>query len=103
VEAAREVFDAQLGAGATDALERVVVNVGLIEGGTAVNMIADRCRAWIDLRFPVGFSVEDALSRLDAILRDRPGAAYAVHQRIEPSACGADHPLMGIVQRNAEA
>jgi succinyl-diaminopimelate desuccinylase len=42
------------------------VSVGRIEGGAAVNLTPDRCRAEIDLRFGPAATVEDAMGQLQA-------------------------------------
>src|SRR5579872_3445502 len=47
------------GLGETEALQRVTVNIGTIEGGSSVNLIPDRASARADIRFPPGLAVAD--------------------------------------------
>lgn len=44
------------------------VNVGRIEGGSAVNVTPDRCSAEIDVRFGPGIAVETVMAQLEAVL-----------------------------------
>jgi succinyl-diaminopimelate desuccinylase len=102
IEVARHVFDARLGRGATDAVKRVTVNIGRIEGGTKVNLIAADCRFEVDVRCPIGCPTEWILQRVDEILRRYSGVSYEVLNRCEPNYHDPGAELMTIVQRNAE-
>ncbi len=50
------------------ALGRVSVNVGLVQGGEKVNIVAGRCEAQFDLRIPIGLSAEGVLGQLRMML-----------------------------------
>jgi succinyl-diaminopimelate desuccinylase len=52
----------------------VTVNIGVIEGGDKVNMIANRCRVEVDLRCPVGLTLDDVLARFEEIVARYPTA-----------------------------
>jgi succinyl-diaminopimelate desuccinylase len=103
VEAAREAFDAELGAGATDLLQRVNVNFGMIDGGTRMNMIAAHCRTEVDIRCPVGVDTGVMLRRFEKILERHIGASYSIVRRSEPNYCDPNHEMIQLVQRNAES
>lgn len=102
VEDAREELDSALGAGATDIVKQVTVNIGIIEGGVKTNVIAADCTTGVDLRAPVGLSAQDLLNAFEAILADYPEASYELFQLTEPSVCPPDHEMIRILQRNAE-
>jgi succinyl-diaminopimelate desuccinylase len=105
IDAAAAALDAQLGAGAAEALTRVTVSVGMIEGGLKVNLIAPSCRAQIDLRCPVGVPTEVVLSAFERVVQRHCATAeiaYAVINRTEPNHCDPDHPMVRIIQANAE-
>lgn len=102
IEEAREAFDAQLGPNATDVLKKVTVNIGMIDGGTKMNMIAAHCRTEVDIRCPVGVPTEVALQHFEEILGRYAGASYRVVNRSEPNYCDPNHEMIQIVQRNAE-
>jgi succinyl-diaminopimelate desuccinylase len=103
IEAAREALDGEVGLGATDSVQRVNVNIGMIEGGTKMNMIAAHCRAEVDIRCPVGVDTESLLGRFEEILGRHAGASYTVVHRTEPNYCDPNHQMIRLVQRNAEA
>lgn len=103
VEDARAELDAALGAGATDVVKQVTVNIGIIQGGVKTNVIAADCRTGVDLRAPVGLSAQTLLSAFEAILAEHPNASYELFKSSEPSVCPPDHEMVRIIQRNAEA
>jgi succinyl-diaminopimelate desuccinylase len=103
VEAARDELDAALGAGATDVVHRVTVNIGTIEGGVKTNVIAADCRTGVDLRTPPGMSAQALLEQFEQILAGHPNASYELFKLSEPSVCPPDHEMVRILQRNAEA
>jgi succinyl-diaminopimelate desuccinylase len=103
ITAAREALDGEIGAGATESVQRVDVNIGAIAGGTRINMIAADCRVEVDIRCPPGVATATALRRVEAILAKHPGASYRILNRSEPNTCDPDHEMIRLVQRNGEA
>lgn len=65
LERQRPVVGAEWGPEAPELLERVTVNIGTLEGGTAINMVAERAAAEIDIRMPVGIGSAEILRELD--------------------------------------
>jgi succinyl-diaminopimelate desuccinylase len=102
IEASRDDFDRVLGPGSTDNLKRVTLNIGMIEGGTKMNMIAADCRVEVDIRCPLGISTEFALQRFEQVIERYPDVTYRVVNRTEPNAVEPGHELLRIVQDNAE-
>lgn len=102
IEAARETYDRELGAGSTNALLRVTVNPGIIRGGTKINMIADSCRAEVDVRCPLGVSVDSMLARFAEVVDRHPEASFSEINRSEPNFVSPDDPLVRAVQANVE-
>ncbi len=103
IEAGRDRFDEMLGAGATDNLKRVSVNVGLIEGGEKVNMIAAHSRTEVDIRCPIGVSTDQVLRHFEEIIGRYPEASYRIINKSEPNYVDPNHQMMRILQDNAEA
>jgi succinyl-diaminopimelate desuccinylase len=102
---AAPVLDDVLGAGAAETLTHVSVSIGTIVGGLKVNLIAPSCRTAIDLRCPVGVSTEEVLRAFERIVqryRATSDVTYTVINRTEPNYCAPDHPMVGIIQANAE-
>lgn len=99
LEEVRAFTDAHLGAGATDALLRLSVNVGTIQGGRKVNVIADDCVAHVDFRLPPGMTVADLQARIGAIIRRHPGVAVRTLWANDPTVSSPDHPWFQTLQR----
>jgi len=102
IEAGREATERGLGAGATDVLQRVTLNIGTIGGGVKMNVLAADCRTEVDLRCPVGLSSAELRSAFEAIVSRHPGVTWEVKQQHEPTVCDPNHEMVGIIQANAE-
>jgi succinyl-diaminopimelate desuccinylase len=87
--------------GSTNASERVVVNAGVIAGGTSVNMRADRCTVQVDVRVPLGRSTAEMIDRVRELAAEH-GADYRVWNRFEPNASDRDHPIFALLCDHAE-
>jgi succinyl-diaminopimelate desuccinylase len=102
IEASREGFEELVGPGSVDNLYRTTLNIGMIEGGSKMNMIAADCRVEVDIRCPLGISTNEALKWFDEIVSKYDGVTYEVVNQTEPNAVEPEHELIGIVQDNAE-
>jgi len=102
IAAARTIFNEYLGPRATDIATSVTVNLGHIDGGVKVNMAAASCRAEVDIRCPIGVSTAEILQRVEEIVLRHPDASHEIIRRYEPNYSDPDHPMVRIVQRNAE-
>ena len=102
LEQGRTILDGQLGAGATDTLMAVTANIGVIEGGDKVNMIANRCRVELDLRCPVGLTLDDLLAGLDEIVQRHSGASWRVINSSPPNVCDPEERIFSLIRENAE-
>jgi succinyl-diaminopimelate desuccinylase len=98
-----EIYTRDAGEATGRNLRRVSVNTGLIEGGNKVNLIAAESRAEVDIRLPIGIATQTVLHLIDEILSGHEGASYRIINRAEPNFCDPDHPLVRILQDNAEA
>lgn len=58
-----------------EAEREITVNVGQVQGGVKVNVVPDRCRVEVDVRYPPGMSEEEAKERIFALL-DEVGLPY---------------------------
>jgi succinyl-diaminopimelate desuccinylase len=79
----------------------VVVNAGVIAGGTSVNMRADLCTVQVDVRVPLGSSTADMIDRV-AELAAEHGGDYRVWNRFEPNASDRGHPIFTLLCDHAE-
>jgi succinyl-diaminopimelate desuccinylase len=101
IEASRRGLDAQLGPGATDALMALSVNVGRVEGGHKVNVIAEACTAHVDFRVPPGMTVEELLARVQGIVERHPGVTWHRLWANGPTAASPEHPWLRLLQETS--
>jgi acetylornithine deacetylase/succinyl-diaminopimelate desuccinylase-like protein len=97
---AAPVSERLAGAGESDVLRSVTVNIGVVEAGTSPNLVPASARARGDIRLPVGVSCAEAEARLHGALDALPGIAWRVLRRSEPSWTDPAHE---VVQRVAAA
>jgi acetylornithine deacetylase/succinyl-diaminopimelate desuccinylase-like protein len=88
------------GKGESDTLQRVTVNIGVIEGGVSPNLVPSSARAKADIRVPVGVSSMDIQDALKSKLGSLAGVTWRIVNRYEPSFTPPEHD---IVQRTATA
>jgi len=89
------------GSGETDALQKITVNIGTIQGGVSVNLIPDRATARADIRFPPGLAVAEVIAEI----RRRMGGLRDIHVRVlsssEPNWTNPAHEI--VVRTRASA
>ena len=98
IEQGRQFTDQTLGAGATDALLHVSLNVGRIQGGSKINVTAGTCTAEVDLRLPFGCTVEQAMQEVSYIAGRHPGVSFVQRYSCEPTMGMPTHPWYEILQ-----
>lgn len=85
-------------------LGRPSVNLGLIRGGAASNIVPGECSITLDIRFVPGQSVATLLSELRQLTASVDGEwRIEAGPASEPHAIPADHALVQVVQRNVES
>ena len=100
IDTARATTDELLGAGTTDVLSAVNVNLGTVRGGTKINLTADHCEAEVDIRLPPGVSGAVMLQHVGRIVRAERGADYEVLRRSEPNYSPPDQALFTLMSKN---
>jgi succinyl-diaminopimelate desuccinylase len=95
----RDLHDAAVVPGASDALDRALVNLGVIRGGAKRNLHAERCDLEVDVRLPVGATAADAVTALERLV-ERHGGRLTVELQSEPNATDPEHPLLDLVCEN---
>lgn len=104
---AREQMDAAYGDGATDRILVPRVNVGILEGGEKVNLVAENARAEVDIRLPIGTTSEQTQEYLESLAADHPGeiriegAEGASNPFKDPTYSDYEHPIFQHLQRSA--
>src|SRR5262249_42516334 len=100
--AAAAIDEAQ-GPGAKDIVQRVTLNVGVIQGGVKVNMVPGTCWFEADVRLPPGLGKDEVLAAIRRILARYPEAEMEEINYSAPSVCDPNHEMVGIVRANAQA
>ncbi len=101
----RAAIERGLGAGATEIVQKLTVNIGTIAGGVKVNMLPGECRMEVDVRLPVGIDVRRARAEVYRIAGKFPEVAIedGVTAPIDATWSDPEHEMIGILQRNARA
>jgi succinyl-diaminopimelate desuccinylase len=103
LERAEASIDLSHGPGTSAMLNKVTVNVAMVNAGIKANMIPSRCDIVLDIRLPISMTHADVLPRLEDIVRRYPNATLEIDETIAPNWCDPDHPLVPILQKNAQA
>ena len=99
----RAAIEGSLGGGAAEVMRRVSMNVGIVRGGDAINMLPAKCVLDVDFRLPVGISRAEARAEAAAIVDRHPGVRC---EELDTGAVEANwsdpgHEMMGCLVRNA--
>ncbi len=99
-----EAMERGLGRGAVETAGRLCVNIGVLQGGVKVNMLPGDCVIEADFRLPVGLSRARVLEEIRAIVSRFPEVTFdEPPDTIDATASDPDHPMLKIIQDNAEA
>jgi succinyl-diaminopimelate desuccinylase len=101
MDAAQQVSEAVSGIGEAHTLAHVTLNIGRIEGGSAVNIIPDAARALCDVRFPPGLAVADIVRQIERLIGGAPGIAHRVLSATEATVTDPDHEGVRLAVANA--
>jgi succinyl-diaminopimelate desuccinylase len=101
MNAAQQVSEAVSGIGEAHTLAHVTLNIGRIEGGSAVNIIPDAARALCDVRFPPGLAVADIVREIERLIGGAPGIAHRVLSATEATVTDPDHEGVRLAVANA--
>jgi len=94
-----------LGAGATEVVQRVTVNIGVMRGGVKVNMLPAECELEVDARLPVGVDRARVRAAVERVVRRYPEVTWEEGRHLTLNATWSDpeHEMVGLLQDNAEA
>ena len=98
--AASEAIDKAQGEGASEILQRVTLNTGVVAGGLKVNMVPSECTIEADIRLPVGIEKEQVMAAVNEIIAGHPEATVEEINYSAPSWCDPEGDLLKIVQAN---
>jgi succinyl-diaminopimelate desuccinylase len=103
IASAKPVSEAVSGAGESDTLRSITVNIGRFEGGIAVNIIPDHAKALADIRFPPGVTLADVRRAIAERLDARSGIAWRVLSGCEATVTEPASEIVRLTARNAAA
>jgi succinyl-diaminopimelate desuccinylase len=101
ISRAAPVSERLAGAGESEVLRSVTVNIGQVEAGTSPNLVPALARARGDIRLPVGVSCAEAEAFLHRVLDALPGITWRVLRRSEPNHTDPGHEAVRAVARAA--
>jgi succinyl-diaminopimelate desuccinylase len=94
IKAAMPVSEELSGKGEAKTLQRVTVNIGMMEGGTSPNLVPARARAAVDIRLPVGVSLETIKAALHVELDRCEGVSWRIVRAYPPSFTPPGHEIV---------
>ena len=102
--AVRKALDDGLGEGAAELVQKVSLNIGMIDGGLKTNMIPSECRLEADIRLPVGVTKQRMRAEVSRILKDFPEVSVEEisHPRDEANWCDPEGHMLRLIQEAAE-
>ncbi|MEM8665725.1 MAG: M20/M25/M40 family metallo-hydrolase [Pseudomonadota bacterium] len=104
-EAGIQGTEAGMGEGAAKVVRSVTVNVGTISGGLKINQIPHECVTEIEIRYPWGFTHEEMLAHVEAVIAKVPRASLALdhNHTYPPSLADPTHEMADILADVVEA
>ena len=98
---AKAVSEPLSGAGESETLQHVTVNIGTITGGVSPNLVPSEARASLDIRLPVGVTAADLTARLNTLLSPLEGVTWRSIRQYDPSFTDPQSEIVTTVARAA--
>ena len=88
-----------------NAIDHLTANVGVITGGTKINMVPDLCEAQVDMRLPIGIDHNEIIAAVEKLIADAgvTGVEALYEWCGEANYTDYDAALVRAVHRNAES
>jgi succinyl-diaminopimelate desuccinylase len=101
--AVRKALDDGLGEGAAELVQKVSLNIGMIDGGLKTNMIPSECKLEADIRLPVGVTKQRIRAEVTRILKDFPEVSVEEisHPHDEANWCDPEGHMLQLIQEAA--
>jgi succinyl-diaminopimelate desuccinylase len=98
-----QLIDQAQGEGAAEALRKVTVNIGVIDGGLKVNMVPGTCALEVDIRVPIGLDKESVMTEVQKIAARHPEVSCEEINYSPPSWCDPNGEMVSYIQQNVKA
>ena len=94
-----------LGKGASEIVQKVTVNIGVMHGGVKVNMLPSTCEIEVDVRLPVGMDRAEVRRAVERIGARYPEVMWedGPSQGVEATWSDPEHEMIGHIQKNVQA
>jgi acetylornithine deacetylase/succinyl-diaminopimelate desuccinylase-like protein len=101
----RKLADEIMRPGASNSMLFPTVNIGTIQGGTSINMVASECTFTADIRIPIGAETKAVREYIDDTVQHFDGVSYSVRENHSHEAACSDpkHEMVSLLQKNARA
>jgi succinyl-diaminopimelate desuccinylase len=83
-------------------LQKLTVNIGVLKGGTMLNMLPGTCVVEADVRVPIGVDVDDVVREAGRIAARYPAVTMEVVRKFNPLWSDPEHEMCRLIQANAE-
>jgi len=100
IQRASSISEPLAGAGETEILTAITVNLGYLQGGTSPNLVPSAAKAGLDIRLPVGTSANDIVRRIEDLLAPLEGVEHKVVVRHDPTYSDPDGELFQLLVKN---
>jgi acetylornithine deacetylase/succinyl-diaminopimelate desuccinylase-like protein len=99
---ADDVIDRVASPGAAQILQKLTVNIGVLKGGTMLNMLPGTCVVEADVRVPIGVDADDMVREAGRIAARYPAVTMEVVRKFNPLWSDPEHEMCRLIQANAE-
>lgn len=97
---AREVIDNTMGAGTSDVISKVSMNIGTIRGGSKINMVPSDCTMEVDIRVPLGVDRNMVIEKVRSIVESHRGASLRDLAGGSPNFSDPEHEMADLLAAN---
>ncbi len=91
--------------GIENVIDHVTANVGIITGGTKINMVPDYCEAQVDIRLPAGVDIEELNRAVEAMIAESgvTGVEFEADWKNLGNSTPIHAAIVEAIKKNAEA
>lgn len=94
---AGNVSEQYSGKGETEAIQKITVNFGVIEGGIAPNLVPALAKAKVDIRLPVGVTSTQVEQVIKEVVESTDGLSYNVLQKYESNCSDVNYEIFPLI------
>ncbi len=98
---AKAISEPLSGAGESEVLQKITVNIGTIKGGVSPNLVPTQAKAELDIRLPVGVTTAALIAQIKTALAPLEGVTWRVVRDYDPSFTDPASPIVQLVAHAA--